>query len=118
MDSSPTRRTKRGGRGCRDGPRGPRSIGSLEPAVALRAVAGAAIATSMAASGTAPGVDPGCSSTCVGMSVVKMLHELSRSKLNTSPTHNREPYDTLLYCPTSCSYRSVCGTDAACGLQL
>ena len=36
-----------------------RCIGSLEPAVALRAVAGAAIATSMAASGTAPGVDPG-----------------------------------------------------------
>ena len=34
--------------------------------VALRAVAGAAIATSMAASGTAPDVDPGCSSTCVG----------------------------------------------------
>jgi hypothetical protein len=34
-----------------------RCIGSLEPAVALRAVAGAAIATSMAASGTAPGVD-------------------------------------------------------------
>ena len=34
------------------------------------------------------------------------------------PTHNREPYDTLLYCPTSCSYRSVCGTDAACRLQL
>ena len=33
------------------------------------------------------------------------------------PTHNREPYDTLLYCPTSCSYRSVCGTDAACRLQ-
>jgi hypothetical protein len=32
-----------------------RCIGSLEPAVALRAVAGAAIATSMAASGTAPG---------------------------------------------------------------
>ena len=30
------------------------------------------------------------------------------------PTHNREPYDTLLYCPTSCPYRSVCGTDAAC----
>ena len=29
-------------------------------------------------------------------------------------THNREPYDTLLYCPTSCPYRSVCGTDAAC----
>jgi hypothetical protein len=21
------------------------------------------------------------------------------------PTHNREPYDTLLYCPTSCPYR-------------
>ena len=35
----------------------------------------------------------------------------------TPPTHNREPYDTLLYCPTSCSYRSVCGTDAACRLQ-
>ena len=33
------------------------------------------------------------------------------------PTHNREPYDTLLYCPTSCPYRSVCGTDAACRLQ-
>ena len=33
------------------------------------------------------------------------------------PTHNREPYDTLLYCPTSCSYRSVCGTEAACRLQ-
>jgi hypothetical protein len=33
---------------------------------------------------------------------------------NTPPTHNREPYDTLLYCPTSCPYRSVCGTDAAC----
>ena len=32
-------------------------------------------------------------------------------------THNREPYDTLLYCPTSCPYRSVCGTDAACRLQ-
>ena len=32
----------------------------------------------------------------------------------TPPTHNREPYDTLLYCPTSCPYRSVCGTDAAC----
>jgi hypothetical protein len=30
------------------------------------------------------------------------------------PTHNQEPYDTLLYCPTSCPYRSVCGTDAAC----
>jgi hypothetical protein len=30
------------------------------------------------------------------------------------PTHNREPYDTLLYCPTACPYRSVCGTDAAC----
>ena len=30
------------------------------------------------------------------------------------PTHNREPYDTLLYGPTSCPYRSVCGTDAAC----
>ena len=32
------------------------------------------------------------------------------------PTHNREPYDTLLYCTgsTSCPYRSVCGTDAAC----
>jgi hypothetical protein len=36
------------------------------------------------------------------------------SVLITSPTHNREPYDTLLYCPTSCPYRSVCGTDAAC----
>jgi hypothetical protein len=22
----------------------------------------------------------------------------------TPPTHNREPYDTLLYCPTSCPY--------------
>ena len=22
------------------------------------------------------------------------------------PTHNREPYDTLLYCSTSCPYRS------------
>ena len=32
------------------------------------------------------------------------------------PTHKREPYDTLLYCPTSCPYRSVCGTDAACRL--
>ena len=21
------------------------------------------------------------------------------------PTHNREPYDTLLYCPTSCPFR-------------
>ena len=30
------------------------------------------------------------------------------------PTHNQEPYDTLLYCPTSCPHRSVCGTDAAC----
>ena len=30
------------------------------------------------------------------------------------PTHNREPYDTLLYCLTSCPYRFVCGTDAAC----
>ena len=36
---------------------------------------------------------------------------------SSPPTHNREPYDTLLYCPTSCSYRSVCGTDAACRLQ-
>jgi hypothetical protein len=43
-----------------------RCIGSRAPAVALRAVAGAAIAMSMAASGTAPDVDPGCSSTCVG----------------------------------------------------
>ena len=49
-----------------------RCIGSRAPAVALRAVAGAANATSMAASGTAPGAGPGCSSTGVGMSVVKM----------------------------------------------
>ena len=40
-----------------------------------------------------------------------------RSRPCLLPTHNREPYDTLLYCPTSCSYRSVCGTDAACRLQ-
>ena len=39
------------------------------------------------------------------------------SVLSPPPTHNREPYDTLLYCPTSCPYRSVCGTDAACRLQ-
>jgi hypothetical protein len=32
--------------------------------------------------------------------------------INTPPTHNREPYDTLLYCPTACPYRSVCGTGA------
>ena len=35
------------------------------------------------------------------------------------PPHSQPralPYDTLLYCPTSCSYRSVCGTDA-CRLQ-
>jgi hypothetical protein len=31
------------------------------------------------------------------------------------PPHSQpEPYDTLLYCPTSCPYRSLCGTDAAC----
>ena len=29
------------------------------------------------------------------------------------PPHNRGPYDTLLHCPTSCPYSSVCGTDAA-----
>jgi len=28
--------------------------------------------------------------------------------------HPRALYDTLLYCPTSCPYRPVCGTDAAC----
>ena len=48
-----------------------------------------------------------------------IAHSLATTTLNPPPppTHNREPYDTLLYCPTSCSYRSVCGTDAACRLQ-
>jgi hypothetical protein len=27
--------------------------------------------------------------------------------LPSPPTHNQEPYDALLYCPTSCPYRSV-----------
>ena len=38
----------------------------------------------------------------------------SRCGICPPPTHNREPYDTLLYCLTSCPYRFVCGTDAAC----
>jgi hypothetical protein len=35
-----------------------------------------------------------------------LLYSFSRRRVpvrfNTPPTHNREPYDTLLYCPTSC----------------
>ena len=46
-----------------------------------------------------------------------LLLQIRWTSACSSPTHNREPYDTLLYCPTSCSYRSVCGTDAACRLQ-
>jgi hypothetical protein len=29
----------------------------------------------------------------------------ARMAAELPPTHNREPYDTLLYCPTSCPYR-------------
>ena len=43
--------------------------------------------------------------------------ELVLSPLTTESPKKKKNYDTLLYCPTSCSYRSVCGTDAACRLQ-
>ena len=52
------------------------------------------------------------SATFTGYAAARLLCASS-----APPTHNREPYDTLLYCPTSCPYRSVCGTDAACRLQ-
>ena len=56
------------------------------------------------------------SSLTSGKKTVRHL-TTSHAEAYRSPTHNREPYDTLLYCPTSCSYRSVCGSDAACRLQ-
>ena len=37
-------------------------------------------------------------------------HMRANGSVLLPPTHNREPYDTLLYCPTSnimCPYRSV-----------
>ena len=66
----------------------------------------------------APAQSPASQSRRIGSSSVstssprQLRHPTGRYRYSSyldyhPPTHNREPYDTLLYCPTSCPHRSV-----------
>ena len=43
-----------------------------------------------------------CTHDVLGALLTLILTSLRPVRFNTPPNHNREPYDTLLYCPISC----------------